>query len=217
VPDDRVLVVEAPGRVGFRNEPLEDGAPEGTFDVKTVYSGLSAGTELSFVKGTHPNLNSGWDLELGLFREDGQRGAYPVTRWGYMQVGRIVESRSPALEPGTLVAMTYGHRCASAVRLQPSLVDEGATRTISTITPTVPASLRAGRTTLTVVSPFAANRSRTGQSSAVEVLVTNQRRTPGSISGMEPSVRRAGRIAASSSGRSVSPSVSRQNRSKQSA
>lgn len=110
--DDRVLVVEAPGRVGFRNEPQEDGAPAGTFDVKTVYSGLSAGTELSFVKGTHPNLNSGWDLELGLFREDGQRGAYPVTRWGYMQVGRIVESRSPALEPGTLVAMTYGHRCA---------------------------------------------------------------------------------------------------------
>ncbi|MEV6872913.1 zinc-binding alcohol dehydrogenase [Amycolatopsis sp. NPDC051128] len=107
---DQLLVVERPGEVGFRAEPLDGPPPEGKFDVQTLYSGLSAGTELAFVKGTHPRLKTGWDNELGLFTGDGQHDGYPVLRWGYMQVGRVVASRSRALAPGTLVAMAYGHR-----------------------------------------------------------------------------------------------------------
>src|SRR5688572_13551310 len=55
-------------------------------------------------------MRTGWNDELGLFTGDGHHDGYPVLRWGYMQVGRIVASDTPALEPGTLVAMTYGHR-----------------------------------------------------------------------------------------------------------
>jgi NADPH:quinone reductase-like Zn-dependent oxidoreductase len=108
-PGERVLVVERPGQLGFRTDPV---APlsAGAFRVRTVYSGLSAGTDLSFFKGTHPNLITSWDSELGLFGHKGRQESYPVLRWGYMQVGQIIESRTFALATDTLVAMTYGHR-----------------------------------------------------------------------------------------------------------
>ncbi|MDQ3760204.1 MAG: zinc-binding alcohol dehydrogenase [Actinomycetota bacterium] len=109
-PGEQVLVVERPGQASFRTDPPGPPLPAGTFRVRTVYSGLSAGTELSFFKGTHPNLTACWDAELGLFCGEERQNGYPVLRWGYMQVGRVAESRTPALKPGTLVAMTYGHR-----------------------------------------------------------------------------------------------------------
>lgn len=118
VAEVRRLQVDAPGLVRWVAEE-RGGLADGLFRVDTVYSGLSAGTDLSFVKGTNPNLNRRFDAELGLFEdvEDGYpvtRGqspsGYPVERFGYMQVGRVVDSRTPAVEPGALVAMTYGHR-----------------------------------------------------------------------------------------------------------
>jgi threonine dehydrogenase-like Zn-dependent dehydrogenase len=107
---DQVLVLERPGELGLRTDPVKQPLPDGAFDVSTVYSGLSAGTELSFFKGTHPNLTATWDPELGLFRRTGEPSGYPVLRWGYMQVGQVVESCAPGLKPGAMVAMTYGHR-----------------------------------------------------------------------------------------------------------
>ncbi|WP_431908149.1 zinc-binding dehydrogenase [Micromonospora carbonacea] len=106
---DRVVVVSGPGRV----ELVEQDADElraGTFRVRTLYSGVSAGTELSFVKGTNPYLHATWNAGLGLFQPGGAGSPYPVTRLGYMQVGRVVDSRTPAVAVGTVGAMTYGHR-----------------------------------------------------------------------------------------------------------
>jgi threonine dehydrogenase-like Zn-dependent dehydrogenase len=110
MPGDRVLIVERPGQAAFRTDLAPEPLPDGAFDVRTVYSGLSAGTELSFFKGTHPNLTTSWDSELGLFNGTEHAVTYPVLRWGYMQVGRVVDSRAPSVQPGDLVAMTYGHR-----------------------------------------------------------------------------------------------------------
>jgi NADPH:quinone reductase-like Zn-dependent oxidoreductase len=110
MPSDRVLIVERPGQAGLRADAVADQLPDGRFHVQTVYSGLSAGTELSFFKGTHPNLSASWDSELGLFNSGDPSITYPVLRWGYMQVGRVADSRTPAPRPGELVAMTYGHR-----------------------------------------------------------------------------------------------------------
>ncbi len=106
--DDRVLVVEEPGRVRVCTEPAARPA-DGEFRAETVYSGLSAGTELSFLKGTNPFLHAAWDAELGLFRPGGG-GGYPVRKLGYMEVAVVRESRTPAVAEGTTVAMTYGHR-----------------------------------------------------------------------------------------------------------
>ncbi|MFI7679202.1 zinc-binding alcohol dehydrogenase [Actinophytocola sp. NPDC049390] len=105
--DERVLVVEEPGRVCVATERAERPA-EGEFRAETVYSGLSAGTELSFLKGTNPFLHATWDTELGLFRPGGV--GYPVRKLGYMEVAVVRESRTPAVTAGTTVAMTYGHR-----------------------------------------------------------------------------------------------------------
>ena len=61
---DKVVVVTGPGRVELVEQ---DAAPlrPGTFRVETLFSGVSAGTELSYVKGTNPYLNVTWDADLG--------------------------------------------------------------------------------------------------------------------------------------------------------
>lgn len=102
-------MVTGPGRV----ELVEQDAAEprdGQFRVETLYSGISAGTELSYVKGVNPYLRLAWDAELGLFRPGAPSSPYPVTRLGYMQVGRVVASRTPAVPVGAVCAMAYGHR-----------------------------------------------------------------------------------------------------------
>jgi threonine dehydrogenase-like Zn-dependent dehydrogenase len=78
--------------------------------VETLFSGLSAGTELSFVKGTNPYLQSRWDAELGVFVEGQPAQSFPVRSMGYMEVGRVVETADPELPAGALVAAAYGHR-----------------------------------------------------------------------------------------------------------
>lgn len=106
---ERVVVVPGPGEVTIderESDPLRDG----TFRVQTLYSGVSAGTELSYVKGTNPYLSTTWNSDLGLFEPGQASTPYPVTGLGYMEVGRVVETRSPAVAEGTIVAMAYGHR-----------------------------------------------------------------------------------------------------------
>lgn len=102
---DRNLVVTAPGHLEIVTEPQ---AP-GPFRVRTLFSGISAGTELSYVKGTNPALHAAFDPALGLFGGAGT-DPYPVTRLGYMEVGRVERSDTPAVAEGEVVAMTYGHR-----------------------------------------------------------------------------------------------------------
>jgi threonine dehydrogenase-like Zn-dependent dehydrogenase len=82
---------------------------EGSMRLDTVYSGVSAGTELSFLKGTNPALGHAWDSDLALFRAAPDRQPYPVAKLGYMQVGRVVATRTPHVVPGDIVAATYGH------------------------------------------------------------------------------------------------------------
>jgi NADPH:quinone reductase-like Zn-dependent oxidoreductase len=105
----RSLGVEQPGRIELYEEqegPLADGY----FRVETLYSGLSAGTELTFFKGSNPYLRYAWDDELGVFREGEPGIRYPLRSLGYMEVGQVSESRTPAAGVGELVAMTYGHK-----------------------------------------------------------------------------------------------------------
>ncbi|MFI7576781.1 zinc-binding dehydrogenase [Micromonospora sp. NPDC049497] len=106
---DTVVVVSGPGKVELVEQDAGE-VPEGGFRVETLHSGVSAGTELSFVKGTNPYLTVTWNADLGLFQPGEASTPYPVTRLGYMQVGRVVESRTPAVAVGTVGAMTYGHR-----------------------------------------------------------------------------------------------------------
>lgn len=105
------LVVQAPGQVELVAEELPE-VTEGKLLLETVTTGLSAGTELTFVKGDNPALHEQLDPELGLFRPTDQPSAYPVRRLGYMEVARVAQSRTAAFSVGDLVAAAYGHATA---------------------------------------------------------------------------------------------------------
>src|SRR5215211_6902589 len=104
----RLLVIEGPGRARIVDE--EPAPAGGQFRVETLYSGLSAGTELTYFKGTNPYLHAAWDERLGVFRRDRPATGFPVRAPGYMEVGRVSETSGDAVAVGDLVAMAYGHK-----------------------------------------------------------------------------------------------------------
>jgi len=105
----RALVVERPGVLAVRELPDAPLGP-GTARVDTCYSGVSLGTELTWYRGTNPAQHRRWDPDLGLFMPAPSVDPYPVTKLGYMSVGVVTASRTPAVWEGQTVAMTYGHR-----------------------------------------------------------------------------------------------------------
>lgn len=103
------LGVAGPNELAYFHAP----APrlgEGQFRVETLYSGLSAGTEISYLRGSNPYLRGCWDDELCVFGTSGASATYPVTTLGYMETARVIESRSDAVAVGDVLAMRYGHR-----------------------------------------------------------------------------------------------------------
>ena len=105
----RTLGVARPGEPAFFTQEEEPPA-DGEFRLDTLCTGLSAGTELTIVKGTNPYLHARWDPEVGVFRDGEPSRSYPVRSMGYMEVGRVVESRTPDLGVGQVVALAYGHK-----------------------------------------------------------------------------------------------------------
>ena len=59
------VVVERCGVVTLRDEQPPGPVRDGQFDVETMFSGLSTGTDLSWVKGTNPALYRSWDARAG--------------------------------------------------------------------------------------------------------------------------------------------------------
>ncbi len=104
----RTLVVPRPGVLEIAESP-EPPLADGCFRGETVFTGLSAGTELTWYRGTSPYFTAGWDAELGLFDPDLPAQRFPVQRLGYMEVARVTDSRTRAVTEGALVAMAYGH------------------------------------------------------------------------------------------------------------
>jgi threonine dehydrogenase-like Zn-dependent dehydrogenase len=108
----RALLLQAPRKLAF--EPLSP-APLGPDEVRirTLHSGVSAGTELSQYRGTNPFMDLQWDANLRLFRKgDGPSWPYPVRNLGYEEVGEIIELGSgvTGLRVGLRLFGTWGHR-----------------------------------------------------------------------------------------------------------
>jgi len=112
-----VLVFEAPYTITVAAE--EDPPLEGhEVRLRTLFSGISAGTELTAYRGTNPYLHKRWDSERRLFVADEPAGRqYPLYGWGYEEVGEIVEIGSDVagLEIGERVYGTWGHRTSHVV------------------------------------------------------------------------------------------------------
>ncbi len=127
-----VLTFAEPRVIGFReveDTPLQ--AQE--VRVQTLYSGISAGTELTAYRGSNPYLRKRWDTTQRLFVEDVVTSLqYPVEGWGYEECGRVVETGSAVtlVRQGDVVYGTWGHRTHTIVseeyaasRLLPAKLD----------------------------------------------------------------------------------------------
>ncbi|MBS0478994.1 MAG: oxidoreductase, partial [Proteobacteria bacterium] len=87
----RALVLNAPRELGFEDTP---DAPLEANEVRiaTLFSGISAGTELTQYRGTSPFMHRRFDETRRLFVDsDTPSWPYPVRTLGYEEVGEIVE------------------------------------------------------------------------------------------------------------------------------
>lgn len=125
------MTVEAPGRIGREpHEPQALGPRE--VRLATLYSGISAGTELTAFTGSNPFLNLAWDPALRLFVPGPSSWTYPMPAMGYEEVGRVVETGPEVtkLREGQVVWGTWRHRTEhvaeedwAAARVLPEGVD----------------------------------------------------------------------------------------------
>ncbi|SDU40482.1 zinc-dependent alcohol dehydrogenase [Jiangella alkaliphila] len=127
------LVVQftGPRQVGVADEAA---SPLGAGQVRiaTWYSGISAGTELTAYRGSNPYLTKTWDPATRLFTDGAPSFSYPVSGWGYQEVGQVTEVAPDVTSPraGDVVYGIWGHRAETVVpaviaarRLLPAGVD----------------------------------------------------------------------------------------------
>src|SRR5688572_19937303 len=112
-----MVVFTGPRRAGLEAYPDRDLAPHEVRQ-RTLYSGISAGTELTAYRGTNPYLHKRWDREQRLFIADDRAApAYPLRGWGYEECGEIVElgAKVADLRVGQRVFGTWGHRTSHII------------------------------------------------------------------------------------------------------
>ncbi|WP_455356454.1 zinc-dependent alcohol dehydrogenase [Streptomyces sp. SYSU K217416] len=117
---ERVIQFTGPRQVEVAHHEAAP-LPPAHLRVSTRYSGISAGTELTAYRGTNPYLTHTWDPETRLFRAGTAGLEYPVTGWGYSEVGTVTEvspelSGTPGMpKVGDDVWGIWGHRSEGIV------------------------------------------------------------------------------------------------------
>lgn len=106
----------APHRVDVVEEDVGEPGP-GQVLVRTRYSGISTGTELTAYRGTNPYLSRHWDAGRRLFSDTGATFDYPIAGWGYQEVGEVVRAGAAVdgLLAGDMVWGVWGHRSEAVV------------------------------------------------------------------------------------------------------
>ena len=111
-----LVELTGPRVVDIREYPVPEVGP-GEVGIRTLYSGISAGTELATYRGTNPYLEKRWDPDHAVFVPGGTTFHYPVDIWGYSEVGvvQVLGDGVDSLEIGDVVAGIWGHRSHAAV------------------------------------------------------------------------------------------------------
>ncbi|MGX6601354.1 zinc-binding dehydrogenase [Micromonosporaceae bacterium Da 78-11] len=129
----QTVQITSPRCVEVVDQPAPPLRP-GHVRVRTSYSGISAGTELTAYRGTNPYLDKSWDPDLRLFVDDAADLSYPVAGLGYSEVGEVVEvapglADDPGIPPvGAQVWGIWGHRAEAVVdaeKLRGRTIPEG--------------------------------------------------------------------------------------------
>ena len=108
----QVVVFTSPRTIGYESY-VEQPLAEHEVRLRTLYSGISAGTELTAYRGSTPYLHKRWDGGQRLFvdaEETSQQ--YPLSGWGYEEVGEVIE-RGPEVKSvavGDVIYGAWGHR-----------------------------------------------------------------------------------------------------------
>ena len=110
------LVFLGPRSIGFREfeEPAQLGPRE--VYVRTLFSGISHGTEMNVYRGTCPEFHK--SCVEGLYGAGEPAWQYPIT-YGYEEVGQVV-ARGDAVhevKDGDVIASAYGHREAAVINV----------------------------------------------------------------------------------------------------
>ncbi|CAM3212087.1 Putative zinc-type alcohol dehydrogenase-like protein YjmD [Sphingomonas antarctica] len=107
----RSLILTGPRQLAFEDTPDVPLAPN-EVRIRTLFSGVSAGTELTQYRGTSPFMNRQWDEARRLFVEGEASWNYPVRNLGYEESGEIVERGSgvTSLDIGQRVYGAWHHR-----------------------------------------------------------------------------------------------------------
>jgi 2-desacetyl-2-hydroxyethyl bacteriochlorophyllide A dehydrogenase len=84
----------------------------GEVRLRTKYSGISAGTELTAYRATNPYLDKMWNPEQRLFGPGTPTHDYPLLGWGYEEVGEVIECAADVTDVhvGDIVWGIWGHR-----------------------------------------------------------------------------------------------------------
>jgi 2-desacetyl-2-hydroxyethyl bacteriochlorophyllide A dehydrogenase len=106
-----LVELTAPRQVGLREYPGPTPEPD-QVRIRTLYSGISAGTELTQYRGINPYLDKQWDAERAIFLPGTPRLSYPVDVWGYSEVGVVDQIGTAVASPalGDVVWGIWGHR-----------------------------------------------------------------------------------------------------------
>jgi len=108
----KVVVFTQPRTIGFESYDDQPLKPH-EVRLRTLYSGISAGTELTAYRGSNPYLHKQWDPSRKLFIPAEQPTLeYPLSGWGYEEVGKVIELGSEVRDVsiGDTIFGTWGHR-----------------------------------------------------------------------------------------------------------
>jgi 2-desacetyl-2-hydroxyethyl bacteriochlorophyllide A dehydrogenase len=108
----KLLVLKEPKKVQFEEyEEKELGSNE--VRIQTLFTGISAGTELTSYRGTSPFFSKKWDVTNRIFEKETETSwTYPLKQWGYEEVGKVIEvgSEVKSVEVGEIIFGTWGHK-----------------------------------------------------------------------------------------------------------
>ena len=108
----RVVVFTQPRSISF-DDYADRALADDEVRLRTLYSGISAGTELTAYRGSNPYMHKRWDEARRLFvASETSSQSYPLSGWGYEEVGEVVDlgAAVSGVRPGDIVYGTWGHR-----------------------------------------------------------------------------------------------------------